>query len=104
MLDCPHNIATVEELRTYVNHTICQHEQLEPGAFHLSQRVLVRLGKPCGMYFSLQGPRAVQLSAIFETDRNTVIFYDCTGERFLQARLPASIPLVSPEELAPSTT
>ena len=38
------------------------------------EKVLNRAGKPCGMYFCLQGPRAVRFTAIWETERNQVLF------------------------------
>jgi len=43
------------------------------------------------MYFCLHGPRAVKFTAIWETDRNQILFYGSTGERFLKMQL-----LVSP--------
>ena len=38
--------------------------------------------EPCGLHFTLSGPRAVQCSAIWDAIRHTILFYDCTGERF----------------------
>lgn len=80
-------IQTLAELRNYVNTIICQHSQLEVGAFPLTERILVRSDRPCGIYFCLYGPRALTLSAIWETQRNTVLFYDSTGERFDKVQL-----------------
>jgi hypothetical protein len=39
------------------------------------------------MFFCLHGPRAVKFSAIWETDRNQVLFYDSNGERFQKTQL-----------------
>jgi hypothetical protein len=80
-------IQTLDELRDYVNNTLCHHNQLEPGAFPLTERILVRADRPCGIYFCLHGPRAVTFSAIWETERNTVLFYGATGERFHKIQL-----------------
>ncbi len=80
-------IQTLDELRDYVNNTLCQHNQLEPGAFPLTERILIRADRPCGIYFCLHGPRAVKFSAIWETERNTVLFYGATGERFHKIQL-----------------
>ncbi|MBX7167414.1 MAG: hypothetical protein K1X74_13880 [Pirellulales bacterium] len=82
MLTSSPELHNLEQLRTYVVETLSQHDQLELGAFHLSERILVRGGRPCGMYFCLHGPRQVKFSAIWETDRNTILFYGSTGERF----------------------
>lgn len=80
-------IQTLDELRTYVNQILCLYNQLEVGAFQLTERILIRSGDPCGIYFCLHGPRAVKLTAIWETQHNTVLFYDSTGERFQRTQL-----------------
>ena len=46
---------------------------------------MTRFNDPCGMYFCVHGPRSVKLTAIWETDNNRVLFYDCAGERFLES-------------------
>jgi hypothetical protein len=80
-------IQTLDELREYVNTILCLHNQLEIGAFPLTERILVRCDRPCGIYFCLHGPRAVKFSAIWETQRNTVFFYGSTGQRFGKVQL-----------------
>ncbi len=80
-------IQTLAQLRDYVNNILCQHDQLEVGAFPLTERILIRADRPCGIYFCLHGPRAVKFSAIWETQRNTVLFYGSTGERFHKIQL-----------------
>ncbi|MCE9606202.1 MAG: hypothetical protein K8U03_15000 [Planctomycetia bacterium] len=83
--DCQLN--NLNELRDYVYETLCLRENLEPGAFHMSEQLLIRAGKPCGMHFCLHGPRAVMFSAIWETKQQTILFYDSTGIRFQRTRL-----------------
>ena len=80
-------IQTLHELRDYVNNILCQHHQLEVGAFPLTERILIRADRPCGIYFCLHGPRAVRFSAIWETQRNTILFYGSTGQRFHKIQL-----------------
>ena len=80
-------IQTLSELREYVNDIICNHEQLEVGVFHMTERILTRGGQPCGIYFCIHGPRQVKFSAIWETDSNTILFYGSSGERFLRTQL-----------------
>lgn len=53
----------------------------------MTERVLVRGGKPCGIYFCLHGPRLLKFTAIWETDRNQVLFYGPRGERFQKTQL-----------------
>lgn len=83
--DCQLN--NLNELRNYVYETLCLRDNLEPGAFHMSEQVLIRAGKPCGMHFCLHGPRAVMISAIWETKQQTILFYDSTGVRFQRTQL-----------------
>ena len=80
-------IQTLEQLREYVNEVLCEHNQLERDAFRLTQRVLVRAERPCGMFYCLHGPRAVKFTAIWETQHNTILFYGATGERFHKIQL-----------------
>lgn len=93
------NIKNLNDLRELVNTTLCDRNELERDAFPLTERLLVRAGKPCGVFFCLHGPRAVKFTAIWETDRNTILFYDSTGERFHRIQLTAAteIALLSAE-------
>jgi hypothetical protein len=90
MLTATQQINNLENLKDFVNEVLCQHQQFEIGAFPVTERILIRGGKPCGMYFCLHGPRAVRLTAIWETDRNTILFYGSTGERFHRVQLVAA--------------
>lgn len=80
-------ISNLSDLRTYVNETLCDYYELQIDAFEMTERVLRRGGRPCGMYFCLHGPRAVKFTAIWETDHNRILFYDSSGERFLKTQL-----------------
>jgi hypothetical protein len=77
----------INAIRIYVNETLCEKDQLETNFFPLSERLLVRRGAPCGVYFCLHGPRALCLTAIWETDSNTILFYSSRGERFRKTQL-----------------
>ena len=87
MLTHSRQIYNLDELRKFVNNTLCQQEQLEADSFPMSERLLVRKDQPCGMFFCLHGPRSVKVTAIWETDRNQLLFYDSTGQRFLRTQL-----------------
>jgi hypothetical protein len=87
MLSSAEPIGSLENLRKYVVGVLCEQNQLELGAFPISERILVRGGKPCGLFFCLHGPRSVKFTAIWETEHNTVLFYDASGERILRTRL-----------------
>jgi hypothetical protein len=76
-------------IRRYVNETLCEKDRLEANSFPLHERILVRSGAPCGVYFLLHGPRSLCLTAIWETDSNTILFYGSRGERFRKTQLIA---------------
>lgn len=80
-------IQTLDDLKAYVNETLRHFDRLEADAFQMTERILMRGNNPCGMYFCLHGPRAVLFSAIWETDRNTVLFYGSNGERLHKTQL-----------------
>jgi hypothetical protein len=86
----PGPMQNLNDLRDFVLKTLCDHHELEIGAFPLTERILLRSAKPCGVYFCLHGPRAVKFSAIWETERNSILFYGATGERFLKIQLIAA--------------
>ena len=69
-------------IRQYVTQTLCEKDRLETDSFPVSEQILVRGGAPCGVYFCLHGPRSLRLTAIWETDSNTIWFYGSRGERF----------------------
>lgn len=83
-------IHNLDELKQFVISTLCNHDQLEVDAFPVTQRILVRSGRPCGIFFCLHGPRSVKFTAVWETERNTVLFYGSTGERFMKTQLTSA--------------
>ena len=95
MLTRFHQLDNVNGLREYVQLTLSEHYQLQIGAFPMTERILVRGGKPCGIHFCLHGPRSTRFSAIWETDQNRVLFYGSCGERFLKTQLSDSLGLES---------
>jgi hypothetical protein len=84
----------MRDLRNFVNHTICNNNQLEIGAFEMTEKVLRRKTGLCGVYFCLHGPRSVKFIAIWETDRNSVLFYGSGGERVGTYRLPQKVRMI----------
>jgi hypothetical protein len=91
----PLQIDNLKDLRNYVYITICQQNELQVGAFQITERILVRGQRACGIFFCLHGPRSVKLTAIWETDRNTILFYSSSGERVGKTQL-VKAPVLSP--------
>ena len=80
-------VRTFDELRRYVKSTLCNIGELDPDHFEMTENLVRRRKEPCGMHFCLYGPKRVMLSAVWETDRNTILFYGSNGERFERVRL-----------------
>ena len=77
----------MNELRRFVFKQLCEENDFELDAYQTTEQILRRKGKPCGMLFCLHGPRSVKLTAVWEMERNTVFFYQATGERSKRIRL-----------------
>lgn len=84
MLSDQQRFDDASQLEKYIYKTLCEQGQLQQGAFPMNRRVLNRNGKPCAVYFCIHGPRATRFTAIWEIERNRVLFYDCDGGRFAQ--------------------
>lgn len=87
MLTDTQRLDDLTAIRRYISEKLCEKDQLEADYFPLSEQVLVRRGAPCGVYFCLHGPRSLCLTAVWETDSNTILFYGSRGERFRKTQL-----------------
>ncbi len=98
MSDIVPGIRTIDELRFFVQTTLCQKENLLLEQSKLRQAPLVKQGKLCGFQFSVQGPRQVRLGAVWASDHNDIYFYDTRGNRYHKVHLPE--PIALPEAIA----
>ncbi|MBI84880.1 MAG: hypothetical protein CMJ81_16930 [Planctomycetaceae bacterium] len=89
------HLQTLDDLRDFIHGTICELNEFEPDVFEMTEVILTRGKRPCGRLFCLHGPRRVRLTAIWETDSNSVLFYDAVGERSRKVRLTNAPHLVS---------
>ena len=80
-------LPTLDELRRHVLQVLCMNDHLDPEQTPLHESVLVRRGKPCGLFFQVQGPRLLKTYAVWAGDENRILFYDCAGLRFAETRL-----------------
>ena len=85
------DIGSLDELRGFIHQTLCAKEGLLADQFPLTEMVLMRRQRFCGLQFSLHGPREVRLGAIWASDHNLVYFYDAAGERYLKIKLTRRI-------------
>src|SRR4051812_27444840 len=81
------SLPTVDALCQHVHQTLCEHDQLDLAQTPLQKSLVQRRGQPCGLFFSVQGPRRVKGYAVWTGDENRILFYDSAGVRFAETRL-----------------
>ncbi len=82
-----HSVQSLEDLRRYVQETLCKRHALDPKQFPLVESVLTRAGRPCGLYFCQPGPRLMKAHAVWDGEHAVLAFYDSSGNRFHKVRL-----------------
>jgi hypothetical protein len=80
-------LPTLKLLCDHVRQTLCKHDQLDPTQTPMHQAVITRSGRPCGLFFQVQGPRMVKTYAVWAGDEDRILFYDSNGQRFAEVRL-----------------
>jgi hypothetical protein len=86
-MDAVAALPTIDELRSYVLRMLCSHDHLDPSQTPLDQAVIRRSGRPCGLFFQVQGPRLLKTYAVWAGEEHRILFYDSTGLRFAETRL-----------------
>jgi hypothetical protein len=81
------DVLTLDNLRQFVQKTLCEKENLLADQFTMTEFPLTRGGELCGLHFSLRGPRNVRLGAIWAADQNVVYLYDARGTRYAKITL-----------------
>jgi hypothetical protein len=80
-------LPTLADLCHHVHQRLCHHDQLDAVQTSLQQTMIRRAGKPCGLFFQLEGPRMMKTYAIWAGQEHRVLFYDSAGQRFGETRL-----------------
>jgi hypothetical protein len=81
------SLPTIEDLSRFVLETLCAHDHLDPGQTPLTQSVIKRSGRPCGLFFQVQGPRLLKTYAVWAGEEDRILFYDASGVRFGETKL-----------------
>ena len=81
------SLPSFDDLSRHVRAKLCLHDQLDPEQTPLTQSVVMRSGRPCGLFFQVQGPRRVKSYAVWAGEEGRILFYDSQGKRFGQTRL-----------------
>jgi len=94
------SLPTLEDLRRHVREILCSHDRLDASQTSLCEEVIVRSGRPCGLFFQVEGPRLLKTFAVWAGEENRILFYDSTGARFAETRLcdapdPQNLPLAA---------
>ncbi len=80
-------LPTLDDLRRHVHHRLCNKDKLDTSQIPLQQALIHRAGKPCGLFFQVQGPRLLRTYAIWAGPEKRVLFYDSGGQRFAETTL-----------------
>ena len=80
-------LPTLTDLCRFVLTALCQNDNLDPNQTALLQSLITRHGRPCGLFFQVQGPRLLKTYAVWAGEENRILFYDSTGLRFAETRL-----------------
>ncbi len=80
-------LPTLSDLSRYVLGALCRQDNLDPNQTPLQQSLITRRGKPCGLFFQVQGPRLLKNYAIWAGDENRILYYNGAGERIAETRL-----------------
>jgi hypothetical protein len=78
----------IDTVREFIREELCEKNQLEKDAFQMTERLLMRQGTPCGLFFCIYGPRSVRLTAVWDLQRQAVFFYDSLGRRAASCPIP----------------
>lgn len=81
------SLPTLDDLRRHVREILCGHDRLDPSHTPMQQALIKRSGRPCGLFFQVQGPRQLRTYAVWAGEENRILFYDSTGLRFAETRL-----------------
>ena len=81
------SLPTLADLRRHVHELLCRPDQLDPAQTPLQQAVITRRGRPCGIFFQVQGPRLLRNYAVWAGEENRILFYNSSGERIAEMRL-----------------
>ena len=77
------------QLRHAVSDGMCSIGDFEPGAFQITERLLIKAGEACGIHFCLHGPRNVKISAVADLNKRQLLYYGTDGHRVQQQQIPA---------------
>jgi hypothetical protein len=78
---------TPDALHHLVHQTLCGRDGLELAQTPLLRGVIQRAGRPCGLFYQIEGPRLLKSFAVWAGEENRILFYDSAGVRFAELRL-----------------
>ncbi len=86
-MDTVASLPTLDDLRRHVHQALCARDLLDPEQAPLYEGRVLRRGRPCGLFFHVQGPRMLKSYALWAGEENRIFFYDSAGERYAELHL-----------------
>src|SRR5262249_59465715 len=80
-------LPTLDALRRHVHVSLCSRDHLDPNQAPLAEAVITRAGRPCGLFFHVQGPPLLKAYALWAGEENRILYYNSGGERVGEVRL-----------------
>jgi len=81
------SLPTLADLCNHVQVILCSRDRVDPDQTSLHQAMIVRCGKPCGLFFHIRGPRLLKTHAVWAREEDRILFYDSRGLRFAETHL-----------------
>src|SRR5947207_3010408 len=81
------SLPSLDELKSFVLKILCAQDRLAPEQTQLRHSLIRQAGKPCGLFFQIQGPRRLTAYALWPSNESRILFYDSAGVRFAETRL-----------------
>jgi hypothetical protein len=80
-------LPTLEKLRAHVLERLCRPDNLDPLQATMQLALITKQGRPCGLFFEVEGPRLLKNYAVWAGEENRILYYNCTGERVSETLL-----------------
>ncbi len=84
------SLPTLQVLRRHILEALCTHDRLDPQQAVVHEGVILRSGRPCGLFMQVSGPRMVNSYALWAGEESRILYYDSGGLRFAETRLSDS--------------
>lgn len=78
---------SVNQLRRFMQHTLCEHERFDPEQVLVKQSYMRKQGEVLGLVVRVESIKRTRCHAIWAEREHRVLFYDSAGHRFAEVKL-----------------